>query len=222
LPPDFGNRKLFPMSVNLLVVEAHEIVRAGVRLGAENAGFAIVAETGQIGEALGLVSRHRPDVVLVDVPMQNGHALQALAEIRSQLGDGALLAYSAYDNPCYFSKAVAAGAAGYILKSRPLADLVEAIRKAAHGEHCWTTMDLRRASAAASKPLRLLDVEAPLTDREIEILAELARGATNEKIAVSLGLSHETIKEHVQHILRKIFVTCRTQAAVWAVRNGLA
>jgi DNA-binding NarL/FixJ family response regulator len=210
------------MTVNLLIVEPHEIVRAGVRLGAENAGFTIAAETGEIGEALGLVIRHRPDVVLVDLPMRNGHALEAMAEIRSQLGGGGLLVYSAYDNPCYFAKAVAAGAAGYILKSRPLADLVEAIRKAAQGDHSWTTMDLRRASAAASKQLRLLDVEAPLTDRELEILTELARGATNEKIAASLGLSHETIKEHVQHILRKIFVTCRTQAAVWAVRNGLA
>src|SRR5262245_13871062 len=122
------------MSVNLIVVDPHEIARAGVRWALGTAGIKIVAETGQVPEALELIAGHRPNVVLVDVPMQNGHALEALTEIRGQLGDGTLLAYSAYDNPCYFAKAVAAGAAGYLLKSRPVVDLVEAIRKAAQGE----------------------------------------------------------------------------------------
>jgi DNA-binding NarL/FixJ family response regulator len=210
------------MGVRLLIVEPHEVVRAGVRMASGLAGFEVVGETGQITEALDLVNRHRPNVALVDVPMENGHSLQALAQVRGGLTDGALLAYSAFDNPCYLAKAVAAGAVGYVLKSRPVAELVEAIRKAASGEHSWTTMELRRASAAASKPVRHLDVESPLTDRELEILRLIAGGASNEKIATTLRLSHETVKEHVQHLLRKIFVTCRTQAAVWAVRNGLA
>jgi DNA-binding NarL/FixJ family response regulator len=210
------------MTVRLLIVDMHEVARAGVRRAAAAAGFEVVGETDQVHEAPGLVGRCRPNVTLVDVPMVNGHALEALAQVRGEMADGALLAYSAFDNPCYLAKAVAAGAAGYVLKSRPIADLVEAIRKAAQGEHSWTTMELRRASAAASKPVRHLDVESPLTDRELEILRLLANGASNDKIATALRLSHETVKEHVQHLLRKIFVTCRTQAAVWAVRNGLA
>ena len=193
-----------------------------MRRAAGGAGFEVVGETGQLDEALGLVARQRPNVALVDVPMENGHGLEVLAQVRGEMIDGALLAYSAFDNPCYLAKAVAAGAAGYVLKSRPLTDLIEAIRKAAGGEHSWTTMELRRASAAASKQIRHLDVESPLTDRELEILRMIANGASNEKIATALRLSHETVKEHVQHLLRKIFVTCRTQAAVWAVRNGLA
>ena len=91
----------------------------------------------------------------------------------------------------------------------------------AAGESLWTRDELRRVSGAMATPRLTADVEAALTQRESEVLRQLALGLTNEQIAEAMHISYETIKEHVQHILRKIGVTDRTQAAVWAVRANL-
>jgi DNA-binding NarL/FixJ family response regulator len=98
---------------------------------------------------------------------------------------------------------------------------VDAIRTAATGESVWTREELRRVTGALATPRLAQDVEVPLTRRESEVLRQLALGLTNKEIAQALGISYETVKEHVQHILRKIGVADRTQAAVWAVRKGL-
>jgi DNA-binding NarL/FixJ family response regulator len=99
--------------------------------------------------------------------------------------------------------------------------LIEAIRSAAGGETIWTRDELRRVTGALAAPRNGSDAEVPLTKRESEVLKQLAFGLTNKEIAQSLGISYETVKEHVQHILRKIGVSDRTQAAVWAVRKNL-
>ena len=98
---------------------------------------------------------------------------------------------------------------------------IEAIRKASIGESAWTRDELRRVTGALATPRLNADVEVPLTQRESEVLRQLALGLTNKEIAQALHISYETVKEHVQHILRKIGVSDRTQAAVWAVRKGL-
>jgi DNA-binding NarL/FixJ family response regulator len=117
---------------------------------------------------------------------------------------------------------VALGASGYLLKSAPRDQLLQAIRSAAAGETTWTREELRRVTGALATPRMAADVEVPLTQRESEVLRQLALGLTNKEIALALRISYETVKEHVQHILRKIGVTDRTQAAVWAVRKSLA
>jgi DNA-binding NarL/FixJ family response regulator len=99
--------------------------------------------------------------------------------------------------------------------------LVNAIRKAAAGESVFTRDELRRMSGALATPRMTADIDVPLTKREGEVLRQMANGLTNEQIAGVLHISYETIKEHVQHIFRKIGVKDRTQAAVWAVRKGL-
>ena len=99
--------------------------------------------------------------------------------------------------------------------------LLSAVRKAATGEMVWRREDLRRVTGALSTPRMPIDVEVTLTQRESEVLHQLAHGLTNKQIAEALSISYETVKEHVQHILRKIGVSDRTQAAVWAVRQGL-
>ena len=95
------------------------------------------------------------------------------------------------------------------------------IQKAASGESAWTRDELRRVTGALATPRLTADVEVPLTQRESEVLRQLAFGLTNKEIALALHISYETVKEHVQHILRKVGVSDRTQAAVWAVRNNL-
>jgi len=131
------------------------------------------------------------------------------------------LILSSYDNPMYVARAVALGANGYVLKGASREELIQAIRIAAKGETTWTRDELRRVTGALATPRLSSDVEVPLTQRESEVLKQLAHGLTNKEIAQALHISYETVKEHVQHILRKIGVTDRTQAAVWAVRKNL-
>jgi DNA-binding NarL/FixJ family response regulator len=116
---------------------------------------------------------------------------------------------------------VALGASAYVLKSDTRARLIECIELAVKGESLWTREELRRVTGALATPRVISDVEVPLTQRESEVLRQLANGLTNKEIANTLNISYETVKEHVQHILRKIGVSDRTQAAVWAVRKGL-
>ncbi len=113
------------------------------------------------------------------------------------------------------------GASAYVLKSDSRARLIECIEAAVKGESLWTREELRRVTGALATPRVISDVEVPLTQRESEVLRQLANGLTNKEIANTLNISYETVKEHVQHILRKIGVSDRTQAAVWAVRKGL-
>jgi DNA-binding NarL/FixJ family response regulator len=112
------------------------------------------------------------------------------------------------------------GACGFLLKGVSRDKLVEAIHSAAAGQSAWTRDELRRVTGALATPRLAADVEVPLTQRESEVLRQLAYGLTNKEIALALHISYETVKEHVQHILRKIGVSDRTQAAVWTGPNG--
>ena len=129
--------------------------------------------------------------------------------------------FSGYDNPTFSARASAIGALGYLSKEIDQETLLAALRTAARGESCWSREEMRRLTGALATDRVENDLEAPLTKRENEVLKQLAFGLSNKEIAQALGISYETAKEHVQHILRKIGVTDRTQAAVWAVRRGL-
>ena len=106
-------------------------------------------------------------------------------------------------------------------RGQTLEEMIEAIRNVAAGETAWTREVLRRMTGALATPRVNADVEVPLTQRENDVIQQMALGLTNKEIAQVLGISYETVKEHVQHVLRKVGVADRTQAAVWAVRNGL-
>jgi DNA-binding NarL/FixJ family response regulator len=159
--------------------------------------------------------------VLLDVRLPDGDGLAALARIKAERPTLPVLIYSGYDNPAFAARAVALGAAGYLLKGVPKDELVEAIRRAASGDSLWTRDELRRVSSALAAPRNTYDIDVPLTRRELEVLTRIVSGHTNKRIADELTISYETVKEHVQHLLKKIGVTDRTQAAVWAVRSGI-
>jgi DNA-binding NarL/FixJ family response regulator len=137
------------------------------------------------------------------------------------LPDLPVIMFSASDNPTYVARGVALGAVGYFTKLASAAELILAVERAAEGESLWTRDELRRVTGALSTPRAAVDLEVPLTKRESEVLKQLALGLSNKEIAQGLSISYETVKEHVQHILRKLSVSDRTQAAVWAVRRGL-
>jgi DNA-binding NarL/FixJ family response regulator len=181
----------------------------------------IVGEATSGNEAVEKTMKVNPDVVLLDIRMAGGDGLTALGRIKLDKPELPVVMISAYDNPTYVARAVALGAAGYINKGVPGEEVLDTIRRAAKGESAWTREELRRVTGALATPRLNADVEVPLTQRESEVLRQLALGLTNKEIAQALNISYETVKEHVQHILRKVGVTDRTQAAVWAVRRGL-
>jgi len=207
--------------IRILVADDHEVVRSGLRSLLAGSEVKIVAEVATGAEAVKYALNHDVDVVLLDVRMPDGDGLTGLGRIKLDKPDLPILILSTFDNPTYIARAVALGAAGYLLKGCSKDELIDAIRKVAAGDSAWTRDELRRVTGALATPRLAADVEVPLTQRESEVLRQLAYGLTNKEIAQALHISYETVKEHVQHILRKIGVTDRTQAAVWAVRKEL-
>lgn len=209
------------MAIRVLLADDHEVVRRGLKSLFENTDIQVVAEAASGHEALKLAKEKKLDVVLLDVRMPDMDGLNVLGRIKLDHPDLPVLMLSTYDNPTYVARAVALGAAGYVLKDSHRDKLLDSIRGAATGETVWTREELRRVTGALATPRLSAEVEVPLTQRESEVLKQLALGLTNKEIAQALHISYETVKEHVQHILRKIGVTDRTQAAVWAVRKQL-
>jgi DNA-binding NarL/FixJ family response regulator len=209
------------MAIRVLLADDHEVVRRGLKSLFEGTDIQVVAEAANGHDALKLVKEKKLDVVLLDVRMPDLDGLNVLGRIKLDHPDLPVLMLSTYDNPTYVARAVALGAAGYVLKDSHRDKLLDSIRGAATGETVWTREELRRVTGALATPRLSAEVEVPLTQRESEVLKQLALGLTNKEIAQALHISYETVKEHVQHILRKIGVTDRTQAAVWAVRKQL-
>jgi len=208
-------------TIKLLVADDHEVVRCGLKSLLSGTEIEVTAEVATGDGAIKYAMANDPDVVLLDIRMPEGDGLTALGRIKLEKADMPVLMLSTFDNPTYIARAVALGASGYLLKDCTRDDLIAAIRTAASGESAWTRDELRRVTGALATPRLAADVEVPLTQRESEVLCQLAYGLTNKEIAQQLHISYETVKEHVQHILRKIGVSDRTQAAVWAVRKKL-
>jgi DNA-binding NarL/FixJ family response regulator len=209
------------MTTRILVADDHEVVRCGLKSLFVGTELEIVAEAANGQDALRIIGEQELDVVMLDVRMPDTDGLNVLGRLKLDKPDLPVLILSTYDNPTYVARAVALGAAGYILKGSDRDRVIEAVRRAAAGESVWTRDELRRVTGALATPRLNANVEVPLTQRESEVLKQLALGLTNKEIAQALHISYETVKEHVQHILRKIGVSDRTQAAVWAVRKEL-
>lgn len=209
------------MAVRIFVADDHDIVRSGLRSILAGTDNQVVAEARSGSELMELVRGNLPDLVILDVRMPGGDGLQTLGQLKLDYPELPVLMLSTYDNPTYIARAVALGANGYVLKSDSRARLLDAIERAAKGENIWTRDELRKVTGALTTPRPSGESEVALTQREGEVLQQLALGLTNKEIAQVLDISYETVKEHVQHILRKIGVADRTQAAVWAVRSGI-
>jgi DNA-binding NarL/FixJ family response regulator len=153
--------------------------------------------------------------------MPEANGLSCLARIKLDVPQTIVLMLSEVDNPTHMARAVALGAAGYLSKGASPKQIIDAVRVAASGDSIWSQEQLRRVSGALAAPRSEKDAEIPLTKRESEVLKQIALGLTNKEIGMALNISYETVKEHVQHILQKLEVGDRTQAAVWAVRNNL-
>lgn len=209
------------MPIRVLIADDHEVVRIGLRSMFAGTDVEVVAEVGTGTAALEQSLSLNLDLVLLDVRMPDGDGLRVLSRLKDEKPELPVLMISTYDNSTYMARSVALGANGYFLKDVTRETLLEAIIRATKGEMVWRRDELRRVTGAMSTPRMPVDVDVPLTPRESEVLHQLAHGLTNKEIAQVLSISYETVKEHVQHILQKIGVSDRTQAAVWAVRQGL-
>jgi DNA-binding NarL/FixJ family response regulator len=208
------------MSIKVVVVDDHEVVRLGLRSLFRGSDIAIVSEAATTKQAVEETQKHHPDVVLMDIRMGENDGLAALEKLRKKTPDIPVVMLSMYDNPTYVARSVALGAVDYVLKGSPREALISAIERAAKGEGpAEGSMMERVKDAMARRGDR--DDDIPLTNRELQVLRHVALGLSNREIGRSLGISIETVKEHVQNILRKLDVSDRTQAAVWAVKKGL-
>jgi DNA-binding NarL/FixJ family response regulator len=209
------------MGTKVLIVDDHEVIRTGVESLLVSEGFEIVgkASTGQ--EAISMAQRKKPEVVVLDVRMDEVDGLEVLEKIRTKNPALKVVMLSTYDSLTYVARAIALGAVDYVLKGGNRAEIVTAVRKAAKGESPKSDSLISRTRAVMQRRREESDTGFPLTHREIQVLRHLALGLSNREIANSLEISIETVKEHVQNILRKLDATDRTQAAVRAVKKGL-
>ena len=209
------------MSIKLLIADGQEVARLGLRNFVAGTEIDVVAEATTGTQAVELASSCQPDVVLMSIQMPGEDGLAALKRIRRNRPELPVIMMANRDHSAHFAQAHTLGASGYLLKDVGPDALRATVRAAAAGEQLWTPTHLRRVAGVPATPWRSADIEAPLTPREDEVLQGMSCGHTNQQIAAQLGISYETVKEHVQHILQKIGVNDRTQAAVWAVRKGL-
>jgi DNA-binding NarL/FixJ family response regulator len=195
--------------------------------------FEVVGEAKNGREALELCCRLRPDLVLMDARMPEMNGLAATQAIKREHPATRILMLSTYENPDYMLEAVRAGATGYVIKDTTKHDLIGAMREVLSGKHPLDhelAMQLLQILAGEDKQETAVprgskkQAEAlvePLTPRELEVLRLLAQGQTNRQISQQLVVSAATVKVHVEHIIEKLEVTDRTQAAVWASKAGL-
>jgi DNA-binding NarL/FixJ family response regulator len=209
--------------IKIIIADDHEVVRCGLVSLLDDTGIEVVAEAESGDDAVRLAKKYKPDVILLDIRMAPGtDGLIALEKIRADAPGVICIMLTTFDNPTYVARAVASGAHDYVLKGCSRQELLDAVTGAAAGKLPMRAGELRRVATTMANRVPTPDPDVPLTAREMQVLRHVALGLSNKEIAKSLTISVETVKEHVQNILRKLFVNDRTQAAVWAVRRGLA
>ncbi len=206
------------MSIRILIADDHGIVRQGLRMYLQfDPELEVVGEASNGKEALEQASKLRPDLVLMDILMPVMDGLEATAAIRRALPDVEVVALTSVLDDAIIHQAIRAGAIGYLLKDTGSDELCRAIHAAVGGQvQLSRPVAVRMAAAQAG--------DAPvqtLTDRETDVLREIARGRSNKEIALDLTIAEKTVKAHVGSIFSKLGVNSRTQAALVAIRSGL-
>ena len=209
------------MNVRLLIADDHAVIRVGLANLLAKTDIEIIAQAANGEECLKLAEKHKPDVVLLDVRLPDGDGLEILKKLRLKVPASKVVMLSTYDNPTYVARAVALGASDYVLKGSTRKVIVDAILAAAAGESPSSGGELHSVARMMNTREVVDDDQTQLTGRETQVLRHLALGLSNAEVGLSLKISVETVKEHVQNVLRKLAVKDRTQAAVWAVHKGL-
>jgi DNA-binding NarL/FixJ family response regulator len=215
-----------PEAIAVLVVDDHEVVRHGLRafLGSEP-DIDVVGEAEGGAQALELLASmasqgRRPDVVVMDLQMAPLDGIESTRQVRALYSDIEVVALSSFAEEERVNAALQAGASGYVLKDSDADDVAAAVRAAHRGELQIDPVVARRLMSSLHEA-RADDAISDLTSRELDVLRLVAAGEPNKRIAAELAISERTARTHVSRILRKLRLSSRTQAALWAVREGL-
>jgi DNA-binding NarL/FixJ family response regulator len=204
-------------------VDDHELARAGLRtLLSGERGLEVVGEATNGAEALTLCHRLQPDLVLMDVRMPDVDGLAATRAIKRETPTTSVILFTVYENPDYLVEALKAGAAGYLLKGSPRQEIVSTVRQVLAGEsllHPEVVLSLLKQLSGTPHDTGSVQRLSP---RERDVLRLIALGQSNKEIAATLDLTVSTVKTHVEHVIGKLGVSDRTQAAVRAIELGLS
>jgi two-component system, NarL family, response regulator LiaR len=211
--------------IRILIADDHTVVRRGLHaLIATEPGMEIVGEVDNGLDAVHMASRLEPDVILLDLMMPQMNGLEAISLIRQRNPDARILILTSFADDDKVFPAIKAGALGYLLKDSSPSDLLQAIRDVSKGGAALAPSITLKLIQEAQRPQQdepVLDDEL-LTPREIDVLERIAQGLTNQEIADVLCISERTVRNHVGNILKKLNLVNRTQAALYALREGLS
>jgi two-component system, NarL family, response regulator LiaR len=210
-------------TIRVLIADDHAVVREGLRgLISSEAGMAVVGEAKDGLETVLKAHALRPDVILVDLVMPRKDGIQAITEIKKNDPEARILVLTSFAEDDKVFPAIKSGALGYLLKDSSPQELLQAIRDVYHGESSLHPTIARKLIRELSQPTDLPPVEEPLTERELDVLRLVAQGLSNDEIGSRLFISERTVRTHVSNILGKLHLANRTQAALYALREGLA
>ncbi len=209
------------MSMRILVADDHPTTASGIGQTLARYGISVVEVVRTAGDIVNAYRRHAPDVLVTEVRLGGRDALKTLEVLASEFPSSKVVVFSAYTNPTHVARASALSCCEYILKTEEPEHLFKAIENAAADGAVPEDSLLARTRRRIRNASRGPDDDIPLTNRELQVLQHVSMGMSNREIGKSLGISVETVKEHVQNILRKLDVNDRTQAAVWAVKRDL-
>jgi two-component system, NarL family, response regulator LiaR len=209
--------------IRVLIVDDHEIVRKGIRaLLATRRDIQVIGEAKDGLEAVAQAHTLAPDVILMDLVMPKMNGVQATREITASHPGVRVLVLTSFAADEQVFPAIKAGALGYLLKDSSPQELLQAIRQVFRGEPSLDPAVARKVLAELSDPPPKPPTRDPLTERELEILRLVAQGKSNKEIAGGLVIAEETVHTHVSNILNKLHLASRTQAALYALKEGLA
>ncbi len=209
--------------IRVFLADDHAVVRKGIEalIGTED-GMEVIGSAADGQEAVAGVARLKPDVILLDLQMPRKSGLEAIAEIKEHDPAARILVLTSFSDDDKVFAAIKAGALGYILKDASPHDLLLAIRNVYAGKSSLDPEIALKVIHELNKPSKLPPTGEPLTEREMEILQLVARGLSNHQIAKELVISERTARTHISNILAKLHLANRTQAALYALRQGIA
>lgn len=208
--------------IRILVVDDHAIIRKGIRAVLEIVpDFELVGEAANGADAIRQDEALRPDVILMDLVMPDMDGIEAIRRIKARRAEARILVLTTFAGEKMILSAIKAGASGYHLKDSSPEVLLEAIRQVYRGEASLHPLVAREVLHELSAPPKRLPTTDPLTPRELEVLQCLAQGSENREIAETLVISEATVRTHVSNIMSKLHLASRTQAALFAIKEGL-
>lgn len=210
-------------AIRVLIVDDHMVVRTGIRaLLMTEPTIEVVGEASDGAQAVSEATRLQPDVILMDLVMPGMDGIAAIQQLLKIQPDARILVLTSFEADDKVFPAIRAGALGYTLKDFGPEQLARAIRRVYRGESSLHPAIARKVLQELAHPSRQPSATEPLTEREVEVLRLVARGENNQAIAATLGISEGTVRRHVSIILHKLHLASRTQAALYALREGLA